>query len=74
MSQDGKVFNKFNVRRVDGRDRSGGDREDAKYFVLDVTHDPFARQALIAYANACEETHPQLAADIRLQYGLPQRV
>lgn len=74
MSQDGKVFNKFHVHRTDGRDHPGGDRENAKYFVLDVTHDPFARRALIAYTNECEETHPQLSADIRLQYGLPKRI
>lgn len=42
---------RFNVSRVDGRDRPGGDREGARYFVLDPEHDECARAALSYYAT-----------------------
>ena len=61
------LYPKFNVSRIDGRDAAGGDREGAQYFVLDLTHDPFARKAAKAYAKACKAKYPQLAADIRAQ-------
>lgn len=60
-------FNKFNVSRVDGRDAPGGDRHGARYFVLDLDYDPHARAALRTYADECEDTYPQLAADLRGQ-------
>lgn len=63
--RDKGLYGKFRVSRVDGRDRPGGDREDAGYFVLDYVHDPYARAALEAYADACEEEYPFLARDIR---------
>lgn len=65
MTVDGPVYHKFHVARVDGRDQPGGDREDARYFVLDYRHDPFARLAVLAYADACAATHPELATDLR---------
>ncbi|MFT3758468.1 hypothetical protein [Thauera sp.] len=43
------------------------DRKGAQYFVLDLTQDPFARKAAKAYAKACKDEYPQLAADIRAQ-------
>lgn len=65
MSTDGPLFNKFDVRRTDGSDGINGKHHPCAYFVLDLTHDPFAGPALAAYADACEATHPQLAADLR---------
>lgn len=65
MSEDGPIYRKFNVSRTDGRDKRGGKHDSCDYFVLDVTHDPHALPALQAYADACEETHPLLAEDIR---------
>lgn len=62
------LYRKFNVERTDGSDRDGGKHEGCEYFVLDTTHDKFAAAALIAYAKACEGTHPKLAADIRSRY------
>lgn len=56
---------KFHVRRVDGRDMPGGDKADARYFVLDYVHDPYARSAVAAYADKCEPTLPELASDLR---------
>lgn len=64
------LYRKFDVRRTDGRDLPGGDREGATYFVLDVTHDPHAKPALAAYAAACMADYPQLAGDLVRQYGL----
>ena len=59
---------KFTVNRVDGRDRKIGDKHYAcDYLVLDFQHDPFAVPAIRAYAAACENEYPALAADLRLQ-------
>lgn len=48
------LMNKFNVTRVDGRDKPGGDREGTRYFVLDPTHDKTALIALKIYAIKTE--------------------
>ncbi|WP_018991273.1 SUMF1/EgtB/PvdO family nonheme iron enzyme [Aromatoleum toluclasticum] len=61
------LIHKFNVSRVDGRDAPGGDRHGARYFVLDLDHDPHAKPALRAYAESCEDNYPQLAADLLAQ-------
>jgi hypothetical protein len=67
MPQDSGLFQKFWVRRVDGRDRPGGDREGAVYFVLDVVHDTeHAAAALAAYADSCQEEQPTLASALDL--------
>lgn len=64
------LFEKFVVIRRDGSDALGGKHHGCEYFVLDLNHDPHAKAALQAYADACEQTHPQLAADIRSRYGV----
>ncbi len=58
------LYEKFAVARTDGRDQPGGDREGARYFVLDLDHDPYATAALFMYAAQCRDEHPELAADI----------
>ncbi len=58
------VYNKYDVRRTDGRCEPGEKHENCAYFVLDLTHDPHAVPALRAYAESCRRTHPQLAIDI----------
>lgn len=63
------LFRKFIVRRVDGSDQPGGKHHGCSYFVLDVDHDPHARAALAAYATACEASHPNLARDLRANWG-----
>jgi len=65
------LFRKFNVSRTDGSDFPGGKHDGCDYFVLDMTHDPYAKAAAAAYANACEGTHPVLAADLRKRHELP---
>lgn len=65
------LFRKFDVRRVDGSDAPGGKHHGCRYFVLDVDHDQHAVDALIAYANSCEKTHPELARDLREDWAIP---
>ena len=60
-----KLQQKYYVERIDGRDLSGGDRVDSKYFVLDYIHDPYSIAALEAYAFACNEDFPNLSEEIR---------
>lgn len=59
------MYRKFIVRRADGSDQPGGKHHGCRYFVLDMTHDQFAKPALLTYADACEATYPELAADLR---------
>ena len=61
------IYYKFDVTRTDGRDAVGERHFGCKYFVLDLDHDRFAQPALLAYADACEELYPALAADLRLK-------
>lgn len=63
------LFRKFDVRRVDGSDQPGGKHRGCRYYVLDVDHDPYAAAALGAYADACRESHPELARDLREKWG-----
>jgi hypothetical protein len=64
------LFRKFVVTRTDGSDKPGGKHENCEYFVLDVGHDKHAPAALWAYAQACKDTHPDLAADLIERYEL----
>jgi hypothetical protein len=59
------LYNKFFVERTDGTGAPGGKHHGCEYFVLDLTHDKFAKAALAAYANACRSEYPLLAADLR---------
>lgn len=59
------LYGKFFVNRVDGRDLPGGDKDNARYFVLDYVNDPFARDALWTYAVSCGYKLPQLAEDLK---------
>lgn len=59
------LYNKFDVRRADGSSEKGGKHHGCEYFVLDLSHDPHAPAALVAYADSCEPDYPQLAADLR---------
>jgi hypothetical protein len=58
------LYNKFNVTRTDGSSEPGGKHNGCEYFVLDLTHDPFAVDALRAYAVACQHEYPLLADDL----------
>lgn len=58
------LFNKFEIHRVDGTDTPGGKHHQCDYFALDLTHDKYAHVALRAYADACRNEYPLLAADL----------
>ena len=58
------LYGKYRVERRDGTDQPGGKHDGCAYFVLDLTHDPFAAPAIRAYASACAGTYPALAADL----------
>ena len=56
--------NKYRVIRRDGSNRKGKKHAGCDYYVLDLVHDKFSAPALRAYAAACKDEYPQLAADI----------
>ena len=66
------VYRKFKITRTDGAHRRGGKHDGCAYFVLDLTHDPFALPALAAYAEACAKEFPALAGDLRQILATPQ--
>jgi len=53
-SKDRGLYKKFNVTRTDGESRPGGKHDGCSYFVLDLTHDPFARDAALQYCESAE--------------------
>lgn len=59
------LYGKFKVERVDGGSAEGRKHEGCQYFVLDLNHDCFAFDAVQSYADACEDTNPKLADDLR---------
>jgi len=55
------LYRKYDVERI--ADPIGKHR-DCEYFVLDLDHDPCAREALAAYIKACRPKYPTLAGDL----------
>lgn len=69
MSADGPLYAKYHIERYDLKDLPGEKHHGCDLFVLDLTHDPYAKIAIMAYAGACRATHPRLAEDLeRLAY------
>jgi protein gp37 len=64
VKEDCGLYEKYRVYRNDGKDRKGGEKENAQYFVLDYVNDPFAKIALKAYAEVCKEKYPLLYEDL----------
>lgn len=62
------MYRKFWVKRTDGNDGPGKKHDGCEYFVLDLTHDPHAIPAVLAYADSCKEEYPALARDINALY------
>lgn len=62
------LYRKYEVRRVDGSSEPGGKHAACEYFVLDLTHDPHANAALLAYVESCEQEYPKLAQDLIDKY------
>jgi hypothetical protein len=59
------IYQKFIVERTDGKSAPGEKHDGCEYFVLDATHDPHAKAALLAYAESCKADYPLLAQDVR---------
>jgi hypothetical protein len=55
------VYDKYVVAR---KGDESGKHDDCFYFVLDTTHDRFAKYALMMYAIACREEYPRLSCDL----------
>lgn len=55
---------KYRVQRTDGLDIAGEKHHGCRLFVLDLDHDPHARTAALAYAEAAAEDRPKLAAEL----------
>lgn len=58
------LYEKFKIERTDGKSQPGQKHHRCRYFVLDLDHDVFGRIAAGAYASACEDEYPLLAADL----------
>lgn len=56
------MYNKYEVKRIDGKPG----RENCRYFVLDLCHDPYAKPALEAYINALPKEYDLLRKDLEL--------
>lgn len=63
------LYRKYRVERTDGTSAEGQKHHGCEYFVLDLTHDRFAREALTAYARACADEYPTLANDLQRKLG-----
>ncbi len=65
------IYNKFVVTRKDGRHKKGERHHKCRYFILDLTHDPFVWKALECYAIECKadavtslEPNPRLSKQL----------
>lgn len=68
MSNDKELglYKKYIVERIDGSSEPGHKHHNCEYFVLNLTHvNKFTAAAISAYAEACEQEYPALAADLR---------
>lgn len=59
------LYHKYYVERTDGSSSNGKKHEYCKYFVIDMTHDKFAADALLAYSIACKDKFPVLSNELR---------
>jgi len=55
------LYTKYQVERLHD---TKGKHKNCYFFVLDTTHDVYAKEALTTYARACEVEYPQLAEDL----------
>lgn len=49
---------------IERADAPNPKHEGCEYFVLDLTHDPFAKDAALMYAFLCKDKYPKLANDL----------
>ena len=66
------IYEKYMVIRTDGRSELGEKHFACRYFVLDLEHDPHAKQAVLAYAESCKKEYPALSSDLlAISNGMP---
>lgn len=59
------LYRKFiPIIRADGQSGVGKKHFGCQYFVLDLTHDPYALHAIEAYSRSCQGEYPLLASDL----------
>jgi hypothetical protein len=58
------LYEKYTVKRTDGKSEPGEKHYLCSYFVLDLKHDKHARKALLAYAESCKKEYPALSQDL----------
>jgi hypothetical protein len=58
------LYDKYVVKRTDGKSEAGEKHFLCPYFVLDLKHDKHARKALMAYAESCRKEYPALSNDL----------
>lgn len=59
------LYHKFEkITRTDGTSGPGRKHDGCDYFILDLTHDPHAAPALLAYIDSCRPDYPMLADDL----------
>lgn len=58
------LYRKFSVERTDGKSSPGQKHHKCQYFVIDLSCDKFAKDAVRAYAVACAEEYPELSKDL----------
>ena len=68
------LYDKFRLERLDGKSAAGEKHDGCEYFVLDLTHDPHAIDALIAYAESCAEGYPVLSSDLNRKAQLLMQI
>jgi DNA-binding transcriptional MerR regulator len=68
------LYGKFKVERTDGKSAPGEKHHGCDYFVLDLTHDPYAKAALRTYARECGDEYPALANDLMRKTRLGRSV
>jgi hypothetical protein len=66
---------KYYVKRYDNRDQPGGDRSNARYFVLDYINDYHSIAALRSYIESLEREGKfnKLAEDLRIELDKIQK-
>lgn len=59
------LYSKFEVTRTDGKSEPGQKHHGCEYLVLDMTHDPIAYSAVMAYAESCRKAgYHSLSVDL----------
>lgn len=61
------LFDKFDVIRTDGQSEPGGKHRGCAYLVLDLVHDPVARQIARSAAASYAQLRPRFAAELLAQ-------